>query len=628
MASAKSNVKPPSRPIRWKPCPSRIRKKVSNKKVIPPKEQKSEGAGIGSKQNSWVWDHFERFEENGNPRASCNYCSQDYAAHPKQHGTGNLINHLRLQCKKYPFKLVDKKQKTLVLEPTYGNGVSSLTLKSVSYSYEDCRFKLVEMIVLDELPFKIVEGEGFRKYSACVQPRFIVPSRMTVARDCMKLYFDEEQKLRSLLKSERICLTTDTWTSIQNINYICLTTHWIDKEWKLQKRILSFCVIPDHKCKKIGKMIENCLLNWEIDKILTITVDNASPNDGAINYVRKNTKGWKTTVLDHEFLHVRCCAHILNLIAKDARLQTFKKCADIKKIASKSSVCLDIETRWNSTYLMLEAAAKFGKAFERLGEDDSSYRMYFALGDKDNDDGGPKSKFWGRREFLLSKHPDPKVCLMALEMHKKIKKYWKSLDKLNFLVYSATVLDPRYKLRFVRFCFNQVYENDTTSTSVMEEQVKKMLIHLYEYYQNCSPCQNSQSGAAISSQAPIEVMDTDDDFESGNSLAFQFAKQMEKDACVQSKSELTRYLEENCENNVESFDLLRWWKENSIRFPILSQLARDVLAIPVSTVASESAFSTSGRILDPYRSSLNTEMVEALVCLQSWLRSKPLTIDI
>lgn len=228
----------------------------------------------------------------------------------------------------------------------------------------------------------------------------------------------------------------------------------------------------------------------------------------------------------------------------------------------------------------------------------------------------------------LSKHSDSNVCLMSLKMQTKFSKYWESLDKLNFLVYAATVLDPRYKLRFVRFCLNQIYDNDSTLASGMEEQVKKVLTRLYEYYEKCSPNKNSQSFPPTSSQTTAEVMDIDDDMEAGSSLAFKFAKQLEEDECVKSKSELTRYLEEHCEKSVESFDLLRWWKENYARFPILSQLARDILAIPVSTVASESTFSTSGRILDPYRSSLNPEMVEALVCCQSWLRSKPITFDI
>uniref|UniRef100_A0A3Q7I597 HAT C-terminal dimerisation domain-containing protein n=1 Tax=Solanum lycopersicum TaxID=4081 RepID=A0A3Q7I597_SOLLC len=57
-------------------------------------------------------------------------------------------------------------------------------------------------------------------------------------------------------------------------------------------------------------------------------------------------------------------------------------------------------------------------------------------------------------------------------------------------------------------------------------------------------------------------------------------------------------------------------------------MARDVLSIPVSSVASECSFSTGGRILDSFRSSLTPKLVQALVCLQDWLRSEPQPISI
>ena len=89
-----------------------------------------------------------------------------------------------------------------------------------------------------------------------------------------------------------------------------------------------------------------------------------------------------------------------------------------------------------------------------------------------------------------------------------------------------------------------------------------------------------------------------------------------------STSELDKYVGEICEPFDKSvhFDILQWWKVNSQRFPILSLMARDVLAIPISTVASESVFSTSGRVLDSYRSSLGDKTIECLICTQDWLR--------
>ncbi|KAL5699325.1 hypothetical protein ACHQM5_011702 [Ranunculus cassubicifolius] len=57
-------------------------------------------------------------------------------------------------------------------------------------------------------------------------------------------------------------------------------------------------------------------------------------------------------------------------------------------------------------------------------------------------------------------------------------------------------------------------------------------------------------------------------------------------------------------------------------YPTLALVARDILAIQVSTVASESAFSTGGRVIDPFRSSLTPKSVEALICFQNWLGSE------
>ena len=75
----------------------------------------------------------------------------------------------------------------------------------------------------------------------------------------------------------------------------------------------------------------------------------------------------------------------------------------------------------------------------------------------------------------------------------------------------------------------------------------------------------------------------------------------------------------------EGFDILDWWRVNSSRYRIISQVARDVLAIFISIVASEFAFSIGGRVLDPFRSSLSPNTVEVLICTQNWLRSNDST---
>uniref|UniRef100_A0A9I9EEW0 HAT C-terminal dimerisation domain-containing protein n=1 Tax=Cucumis melo TaxID=3656 RepID=A0A9I9EEW0_CUCME len=71
-------------------------------------------------------------------------------------------------------------------------------------------------------------------------------------------------------------------------------------------------------------------------------------------------------------------------------------------------------------------------------------------------------------------------------------------------------------------------------------------------------------------------------------------KQSNKTCLDDAKTEVARYLDE-ARIEDEYLDLLNWWKVNSSRFKIISQVARDIYSIPISTVPSESAFSIGER---------------------------------
>jgi hypothetical protein len=89
---------------------------------------------------------------------------------------------------------------------------------------------------------------------------------------------------------------------------------------------------------------------------------------------------------------------------------------------------------------------------------------------------------------------------------------------------------------------------------------------------------------------------------------------------LEGKSKVNRYLSNRCEATIQDFNILLQWKVNIPKYPILVEVARDVLTIPISTVASESTFSNEGRILDSFRSSLSSFTVEALICTQDWVK--------
>ncbi|KAK1432850.1 hypothetical protein QVD17_09752 [Tagetes erecta] len=68
-----------------------------------------------------------------------------------------------------------------------------------------------------------------------------------------------------------------------------------------------------------------------------------------------------------------------------------------------------------------------------------------------------------------------------------------------------------------------------------------------------------------------------------------------------------------------NFDLLAWWKGKEDQFPILASMARDLLTVQASTVASESAFSISGRVISTRRTRLTAPAVEMSICLKDYL---------
>ncbi|XP_016482018.2 zinc finger BED domain-containing protein DAYSLEEPER-like [Nicotiana tabacum] len=153
---------------------------------------------------------------------------------------------------------------------------------------------------------------------------------------------------------------------------------------------------------------------------------------------------------------------------------------------------------------------------------------------------------------------------MAKKMKEKFNTYWGDPGKMNKIIFISCILDPRYKLESVGYALVKMFGKDPGET--IQAEVKKYMTSLFCEYVKKS----SSKGIVLASSSDYSSLDT-------------------------STSGLSD-----------------------------SQMARDVLAVPVSSVASEYAFSTGERLLDSFRSSLTPKLVQALVCLQDWLRNEKL----
>ena len=104
-------------------------------------EEGNPASRCNKRKTSQIWDHFKKLDGNVKaPRAACMYCEKDYACHTILNGTSKMWSHLSV-CKKFPF-VIDRKQKTLVLEPKPkieggDNGEENLVIvKAAGYNYE------------------------------------------------------------------------------------------------------------------------------------------------------------------------------------------------------------------------------------------------------------------------------------------------------------------------------------------------------------------------------------------------------------------------------------------------------------------------------------------------------------
>ncbi|KAL0552077.1 hypothetical protein IC582_011172 [Cucumis melo] len=365
----------------------------------------------------------------------------------------------------------------------------------------------------------------------------------------------------------------------------------------------------------------------------------------------KRLRSWKTLILEGELLHMRCCAHVINLIVNEGlkemhdsiayvrnavryvrsspkRLIKFKTCVEQEKIDCKALVCLDVPTRWNSTYLMFEHALKFEKAFQILEEEELDYQDYFAEDEHGKKKIGPLSNYdWKNVE----------VFFMFLKVFYNVtNKISGSLYKINKLVFLAVVLDPRYKLDYVGFCFGSIHDDATVK--VLVDGIQAYLMRLYNCYKSqidgfafrndlsgqvvvCEQVESSDSLKVLSSGTTMET-------DASCRVLSRYKRRRQEQNTLELRNDIDRYLSDPYEELNDQFDVLTWWKLNTVKYPILSKIAQDIFVVPVSTVASEFAFSTGGMILDSFRSSLSPKIVEALICTQNRIRGKTTLLDL
>ncbi|XP_058728425.1 zinc finger BED domain-containing protein RICESLEEPER 1-like [Vicia villosa] len=594
----------------------------------------------------------------------CRWCGKLYTYDSKWKSTSNGKKHLDA-CIQRRLRLKGNNEKEFA-QSRLNIGDNTPSLATWTYNHARVREIAAHMILGHEFPFSVMEGVIFNEFLKEIYPWYKKITRQQVKFDCETFYEAERIKMkRSMALINRVSLTTDLWWSgEQRIGYMTVTGHFIDSKWQLHKRVLSFKnVPPPHSGEVLCRELIKVMDDWGIrDKVASISVDNASANDNCIARLKRDYSGRRNLPLGGKLFHVRCCAHILNLLVQDGldmikvsvdkirngvkyllysetRCKSFKKIVDELQLEGRMQV-LDTKTRWNSTWLMLSTAYHYREVWPRYAEENGAF-LSFLPDANDWEDVHDICKFlevfadvtsiisgtsYPTANLFLSElyrvkvlldNPsrishNPQLQALASEMKLKYDKYW---SESNTLISIGAVLDPRYKMIFIKWVYPFLYPNPTQSDTY-QQQLSENLSTLFQLYQD-SYGTNDATTPTAASESP-EVGST-----SGLGRR-NFEMFLETVVGNNSKSDLELYFEEpplKVPPNAK-FDVLTWWMGNEAKYPVLSKLAKDILTVPVTTVASEATFSAGKRIIDPKRSSMKTKTVEMVVCGGDWVKEK------
>ncbi|WVZ58765.1 hypothetical protein U9M48_008997 [Paspalum notatum var. saurae] len=617
----------------------------------------TKSTGRKRKSTSPVWEDMDEIFETVNGvqvrvAARCHYCKKELSARSSG-GTGHLSRHVE-KCK-------------------LRHGIGRAGHRSMLRFNADGNVIKWEYCEILDLPLCFGESEAFEEYiKTAHNPRHVNVSRQTTTRDIEKYFKEQHAKLAERLKSVScVALTSDIWSGNAKEDYLSVVAHFVNSDWELEKRILTVRLIDcSHSGSNIAERISTVLGEYGlIDKVFSITLDNASSNTTAMDTLKPLLSGYVGPLL----MHQRCGCHIINLFVKSAfdvlklYLDDFRTAVSFlnssnQRIAAYKSFCiamsvrprkfgLDMDVRWNSTYLMIKHLIPYRSTFDVFIQTHYPQREEGALLTNDHWYVGEKILEFLERFYdftvvtsgiyyptspLMLHHilsmlthlneyeHDNLLGPTVAPMKEKFQKYWGEIPLLYSFVF---ILDLRAKLRGFNNVLFLLSKLNCKNYSDYLTTVRAGLFDLFKKYDDkfggakLQRASNSTPGEGTGNSGLTNAPGLGANPMNLSSNPSLLSRRTSASALLHAAStnagiagtELSSYADSDTVQKFDDdFDILDWWRDRKITYPVLSILAKDILSVPVSTVTSESAFSLVSRVIEERRCRLAPSMVEML----------------
>ncbi|CAM4307043.1 unnamed protein product [Leuciscus chuanchicus] len=466
-----------------------------------------------------------------------------------------------------------------------------------------------------------------------LNPKYTPPSRSYLSDTLIPSWYGVEKAnvISELKDVPKLAITSDGWTSLRQDHYLTVTVHYTSQGSVKQKVLHTRAVYKSQTGEVVAEEISDILEEFEIDlsKIVAVTVDNAGNMDIAIKKL--------------QILKIGCFAHTLNLAAQKmykiasidkwaARIRAvvvwFKRSSMSKTVLTEKqqllglpqhSLILDVKTRWNSLYLMIE---RFMEQYPAIHAAALDLRLRKALS-KDNLDRLKDEDFHKAEEFVqLMRILYTSTLCVSCEKNATCGQILPILQKLEE---HFTVKDE--DTMFVASIKEKVWEN-------LSQRYQKDDIQAFLH-------EASSNGPQIQRQTDTEHQQKEESSEgegeemeetipplhkTRSALEELFSEEDRKLRLTIQQDTSSLTLSERVDLEVELYkslppvpmaeDPVMWWWEKRAILPLLTNVATSYLCAQASSTPSERVFSTAGNTLSQERSRLLPEKANMLIFLQ------------
>ncbi|XP_072982384.1 putative AC transposase [Typha latifolia] len=605
-----------------------------------PSEKANAGMPLKQRKKSMTSLYLKFFETapDGKSRR-CKFCKQSYSIAT---ATGNLGRHLSHRHPGYD-RLSDTGEQ---MQQAIVTSKKSQVQSKPAIDHDHLNWLLLKWLIGASIPPAALEDEMLSYSFKFLNSSVMVWSKEKVQAVTLEVFRSMREDVRASLEhvNSKVSITLDFWTSYEQVFYMSVKCHWIDESWSLHRILLDVCHIP-YPCtsSEIFHALMKVLLTYNIDsKVLSCTNNNSQQAIHACHALKEELDARKIP-----FCYIPCAGRTLKLIIEDGLLTVKPILSKIREFVLELNSCpeivddfkqmaalyqegqwkfpIDASASWNGDYSMLDLVRKAPNAMDstikKQEETFGSRNLTLSATEKSgvNILHSYLEPFYKTTTNLCTcKVPTVGLVLffmdhvfelisgcrescrqewlknVAEEMAKRARSF--STQVSNLFTFMAAVLDPRIKKELIPENLNS------------EKNLEEARSHFLRDY---------SSGQFSSVTNGFSIQDTAEDTDV--SFAEEIARKRRRMSMNTTTDELSQYLSEP--PAPIATDVLEWWKVNATRYPRLSLMARDYLAVQGTSIEPDELFTSKGDKMHKQQYCLPFSSMQAIMCINSWIPS-------